>query len=145
MYVYPNVSRFLIFEILCLDRSKTLPCLKIISQKWTTFVFGNTYLHQTLTECVLKKLWKALWLYCVFLGIFMHYYWPYMLELLCLYQTFTDYMSNQYPHTDIFIYQWLQVMEYLLTLLRFLRILHTIDEYSCYTYVQTLTPPKSVT
>ena len=31
--------------------SNTALCTKIISQKWMEFAFGNTYPHQTFTEC----------------------------------------------------------------------------------------------
>ena len=40
--VYPNVVRFLLFKTFCLGRSKTLPCVRKISQKLTALVFGNT-------------------------------------------------------------------------------------------------------
>ena len=55
-----------------------------------------------------------------------------MSVLLYLHQTFTDYMSNQYTHTNILTRQMSQqVMEFILILIYFFRILHTIDEYSC--------------
>ena len=36
-----------------------------------------------------------------FLGIFIHYWQPFMSEVLYLHQTFTDCMSNQYTHFDM--------------------------------------------
>ena len=55
-----------------------------------------------------------------------------MSELLYL-QSFTYYMSNQYTHTAISTSQMSQqIIECILILFRFyLRILHTIEEYSC--------------
>ena len=40
----------LIFKTVFLSRSA-----KIISQKWATFAFGNTCLHQTFTECMFNQ------------------------------------------------------------------------------------------
>ena len=61
---------------------KTLPYVwKIISKKWTTFMFGGTYLHQTFSKCMSKinihiltyrqawfdcQLWYAIWFYYIF-------------------------------------------------------------------------------
>ena len=90
----------------------TALCLKIISQKWTSFVFACTYLHQTFTECVSNQYGiRTFWYinisdvtasygtpfdFIAFLSIFIHYNWPFMSELLYLYQTFTNYVPNQY-------------------------------------------------
>ena len=66
-----------------------------------------------------------------FSGIFIHYYGPFMSELLYLHQKFTDYISNRYTHSNISTCQMSQqVMECILILFRLLRIVHTIDEYS---------------
>ena len=47
-----------------------------------------------------------------FFGIFIHYYWPFMSELLYPHQTFTGCISNQYTHFDILTWQMqLQIME----------------------------------
>ena len=46
------VAEFLIFETIFGQISNTTLCLKKKSQKWTTFVFGNTNLHQTFTDCI---------------------------------------------------------------------------------------------
>ena len=40
-------------------------------------------------------LWKALWYYCVFLCIFLHFWRPFMCELLYLHQTFTGYVCRK--------------------------------------------------
>ena len=51
--VYPRL--FLAIQFLRLFARagrKNYPIPEKISQKRTTFVFGNTYLHQTFTECV---------------------------------------------------------------------------------------------
>ena len=48
-----------------------------------------------------RKLWNALWFYCVFLWIFIHFWRLFIMsEVLFLHQTFTDCMSNQYTHFD---------------------------------------------
>ena len=55
-----------------------------------------------------------------------------MSELLYLHQASTDYVSNQYTHTDVSTCQMeQQFMECILILLLFLRIWHTIDDHSC--------------
>ena len=52
--LYPKLTEFLIFEFLTLfGQVKNIAlCLKKISEKWTAFVFGSTYPHQTFTECI---------------------------------------------------------------------------------------------
>ena len=75
------MAGFLIFQTFFGKLENIALCLKNILKKWTEFVFGNTYLHQTFTESLVNfcqyilmywharcdsKLWKALWLYCVF-------------------------------------------------------------------------------
>ena len=103
---YSNVAGFLIFKTICLGRSKTLS--EKITQKWTVFVFGNTYLHQTCTECVSDQhahfdvLICQIWLQVMerhlillyFLAIFIHNWRAFMSEVLYLHQSFTDCVSD---------------------------------------------------
>ena len=49
---YLSVAGFSIFETLCLSRLKNSPISEKISQKWTEFVFGNTYLEKKFIECM---------------------------------------------------------------------------------------------
>ena len=101
-------------------------CLKIISQKWTAFVLGDTNLRQTFTECVsnqyahfdlwICQMWLQVmerhWFNCVFLSIFIHNWRALMSEVLHLHQIFTDCLSDWYTHFGMATWQmWLQVME----------------------------------
>ena len=54
------------------------------------------------------RLWKVLLFNWVFLGIFIHYWRPFMPEFLYLHQNFTDSVVNQYTHNNIY-QMWLQV------------------------------------
>ena len=94
--------------------------LKIISQKWTSSVFGSTYLHQTFTESVPnQKTHLIFWRFLVFIYIIddhscLNCYISIKISLIV-------YLINKY--TDMSIYQiWLQVLECLLILFRFLEI-----------------------
>ena len=69
----------MIFETLCLGRSKLLSYVCKNTQKWTAFVFGNIYLHKIFTKlCLINmhifiysnticncKLWQVPWFYFV--------------------------------------------------------------------------------
>ena len=104
--VKPQVAGFLISNTVFVTEWKHYPMFKNI-QKWASFAFDSVYLYQTFTECVSSqytfeyrygrycKLWNAFCFYSLF-GFFIHYYWPFMSELLFLYQTLTDCVSNQY-------------------------------------------------
>ena len=50
--VYPNVTGFLISNTVSVGGWKHCPFLKMVSWKWTVFVFCKTYLHQTFIKCV---------------------------------------------------------------------------------------------
>ena len=68
-------------------------CLKKNHKKWVAFAFGSVYIQQTFTEFVSNQYTHKLWYidkpdvtasywtlfdFIVFLGIFIHYYWPIM-------------------------------------------------------------------
>ena len=87
---------------------------KVTLQKLLNFfdiffsLFGSTYLHQTSQNmCLFNthifitrharcgcKLLSAFWFSCVFSGIFIHHWWPFMSKVLYLHQTFTECVSN---------------------------------------------------
>ena len=86
------------------------------AQNWQIFMSEVLYFHQTFTNrciwceyepfAIIKcQMWlpvteRSLILWR-FLGIFMHNWRSFMSEVLYLRQTFTDYVSNQYPHFDM--------------------------------------------
>ena len=100
---------YLIFETLCLGRSKRLSYiyLKNKLEKWTAFVFGSTKLHQTFTECASNQythfdvLICQMWLQVMarllillrILGIFIYTWWAFMSKVLYFHQNFTDCVS----------------------------------------------------
>ena len=47
------------------------------------------------------KLWNAILFYCVFSGILILFWRPFMSELLYPHQTFIDYVSNQYWYAEM--------------------------------------------
>ena len=124
---------FLIFETVFLGRSATLPyAWKIHHKNEWHLCLGCTYPHQTFTEYIsnwythFDILTFQMWLQVMEchlillrpLGIFIHYYWLFMSELLYhLHQTFTDCVSHQYWYSKC--QMWLQSMENLSILLRF--------------------------
>ena len=101
----------MIFETFFLCRTATLPyAWKTMSQKLGPFAFGVTFLYQTFIGSVfnqytyfnmsiyqicLQIMARHLILLRFLLGIFIHYYWLFMSELLNLHQNFTDCISNQ--------------------------------------------------
>ena len=97
---------------------------KIISQKWAAFAFGSTYLHQTFIEYMSNQYTYfhistcQMWLHVMecpfillrFLGFFIHYYWPFMSELLyfhlivCLINTHILIYRNARYHSKLWFY-----------------------------------------
>ena len=79
-----------------------------ISQKWTAFIFGSTYLDQTFNKHILIyrnarcdcKLWKVPWFYSVF------EYFHTLLKIIHVWivislQTFTDCVYSWCTHFDM--------------------------------------------
>ena len=64
--IYFNVIGFLITNTV--SRWKHCPIyLKIISQKWTAFLFvSNQYTHFDMSMRCVFKIWNAFWFYCIF-------------------------------------------------------------------------------
>ena len=95
---------------LCL---KKINKIKVISQKWTAFVYVN--LHQTFIECLSNQYthfgtstWWMLLQVMVrplillrFLGIFIHFWQPFRSELLYFHHTFTDCLSNLFWYIKV--------------------------------------------
>ena len=99
-----------------LGRSATLLYIwKKISQKWTAFTFGNTYLHQTFTECTQILIYW--YVRCVFF-VFSHIFDDHSCLNCCIstkhslivYLISTDMSKCQ---------MWLQVMESFLIFIMF--------------------------
>ena len=107
---YPKVARFFIFETLCLGSSKTLPYvwkkyhknewhLRLVTQIFTECV-SNQYTHFDISKYQMRQQVMVSTLILLrFLCYYIHYWWPFMSELLYLQQTFTDCVSNEYTHS----------------------------------------------
>ena len=115
-----NGARFFIFETVSLGRTATLSYVwKIHHKNWRHLrLIAHRFTKLSHNVCLVNthnliyryarcdcKLRNVLWFYCVFLGIFIHYWRPLMSEVLYLYQIFTDCMSYQYLHFDMLICQ----------------------------------------
>ena len=113
--VDPNGFIFLIFEIVFLCRSATLPYVwKICATKRKCFV-AHTFTKHSQNVCLVNtyilvywharfdcKLWNVLWFYCIF-GYFIHFWRPFMSEVwLYFHQTFTG-MCLKSIHTFWYI------------------------------------------
>ena len=91
---------FWVFSYIISDHSSLNCC---ISTKLSLIVYLIN------TEMSKSQMWlQALQRHLIllrFLGIFIHYWRPFMSEVLYLHQTFTDCMSRQYTHFDMLTYQ----------------------------------------
>ena len=86
---------------LCLkNTSKNERPLRLVASIFTKLsqnLLSNQYTHFDILTCqMLWQVMEGLLNLFRFLGIFIHYYWPFMSKLLYLHQTFPDCVFNQY-------------------------------------------------
>ena len=113
--IYPNMTKFS-FPTLFL--SVTILGLKNISQKWTAFVFDNSYLHQTFTEYVsnqythfdilTSQMWPQVMEWLLNLLRFFGYFHKWLLTIHVWsvvsspnFHRFTDCVSDKCTHFDM--------------------------------------------
>ena len=140
------MAEFLIFGNLCLARSKTLPYVwkKYYKNEQHLYLVAHILTKISQNVCIhlpdiTTSFGKSVDFISFFGYILIHYWWPFMSELLYLHQTFTDCVSYQFTHSRMSTCQmWLQIMEDSLIYSIFWQFSYIITYSKYYNFIKLL-------